>query len=556
MIKAPERVEIPEQEELRRDRFARILAVLIVVATLGVATVEYLHSIADQRADSAGVDAQVLSIQRQGEIVRADDAARANVDIYAYAEQQRTEDANAFQEYLAPSVQQGSSQATVLQDEEARWQQLASLTDDLTSVKPGTPYSPQNDINFPNALLANAEQESNRLFALEDADNQLRSDWQGRVGLLSVILTMLAVAIYLFGLSLTLQAYIRRWLVGLGIVLVVAGLAGTAVLQLFNPSAPPQGAADAYAQGMFQLETFYTQPGNQGLQAAEADFSRAIQLRPRFAQAYLERSMVRFLLGSPAPTAAIASITSASALQQQGDDLQRAYDLGLNDKLLLNNLAANRLLEAITQNRAGYYGDALGYLKSAIALDPDDPLLYYNQGLAYLGQGDTAQAQHSYTLAVQHTLFTDAAGKVPRNDPAAEENYVAGALTPLDLLAQRRSDLSSTVTSLKELIVNGVDRKGAAQSSAAQVSQLALDVFPGELQWTASIANFDPSNDSVSTEWYYEDPQKLRLERDPGDLGPADGTGGQQRHVRRPVLRDTPLPAGHGPVPAARSFQG
>ncbi|MBV8445030.1 MAG: hypothetical protein JOZ92_03845, partial [Candidatus Dormibacteraeota bacterium] len=481
MIKAPERVEIPEEEELRRDRFARILAVLIVVATLGVATVEYLHSIADRSADSAGVAAQVLSIQRQGEIVRADDTARANIDIYAYAEQQRTEDANAFQEYLAPSVQQGSSEATVLQDEEARWQQLASLTDDLTPVKPGTPYSPQNDINFPTALLANAEQDSNRLFALEDANDQLRSDWQGRVGLLSVILTMLAVAIYLFGLSLTLQASIRRWLVGLGVVLVVGGLAGTAVLQLFNPTAPPDAAADAYARGMLQLETFYTQPGDQGLQAADADFTRAIQLRPRFAQAYLERSTVRFLLGSPTPTSGIASITTAAALQAQGDDLQRAHDLGLDDKLLLNNLAANRMLEAITQNRSSYYGDALGYLKSAIALDPNDPLLYYNQGLAYLGQGNTSQAHSSYVLAVQHTLYTDAAGKTPRNDPAAEETYVAGALTPLDLLAQHRSDLSSAVTSLKELIVDGVDRKGAAESSGAQVTQLALDVFPGEL---------------------------------------------------------------------------
>ena len=54
MIKAPERVEIPEQEELRRDRFARILAVLIVVATLGVATVEYLHSLADQSLQICG----------------------------------------------------------------------------------------------------------------------------------------------------------------------------------------------------------------------------------------------------------------------------------------------------------------------------------------------------------------------------------------------------------------------------------------------------------------------------------------------------------------------
>ena len=37
MMRPPERVEIPEAEDMRRERFARVLAVLIVVATLGVA---------------------------------------------------------------------------------------------------------------------------------------------------------------------------------------------------------------------------------------------------------------------------------------------------------------------------------------------------------------------------------------------------------------------------------------------------------------------------------------------------------------------------------------
>jgi tetratricopeptide (TPR) repeat protein len=359
-------------------------------------------------------------------------------------------------------------------------------------------------------LLAAAEVDSNRLFALQDADNQLRSDWQARIGLLSVILTMLAVAIYLFGLSLTLQARIRRWLVGLGVVLVVIGLVSTATLQFFNPSAPPDSAADSYAQGMYALQTFYTKPGNTGLQTADADFTQAIRERPNFAQAYLERSMVRFLMGSPDKTSAVPSITTESALQQQGDDLQKAYDLGLNDKLTLNNLAANRLLLAITQNQSGYYSTALGFLRAAQQLDPNDPTLYFNQGLAYLGQGNMQQAQQAYADAVQHTLYTDVATKTARNDATAEENYVAGALTPLDLMAAHRKDLAGDVTTLKQLVVSGVDRNGQAPSgSKAQVSQMALDVFPGELQWTASIGSFDAGSDSVSTQWYYQDPSNL-----------------------------------------------
>jgi len=274
MRRPPERVEIPEEEDLQRERFARILAVLIVVATLGVACVEYLHSIADKSADAAGVSAQKLSVERQGELVRAEDRARAEVDIYAFEAQERTQQGNAFQEYLNPTVQQGSAQASLLQLAEARWSTLADLTGDLTSVKSTGTTSQAQDAAFPNVLLSQASKEADRLFALEDAQNQLRGDWQARVGLLSVVLTMLAVAIYLFGLSLALHAAIRRWLVGLGVVLMAGAGLWTVVLLFANPSAPNDKAADAYADGVYSFSTFYTHSGDQGLKEADAGFTR------------------------------------------------------------------------------------------------------------------------------------------------------------------------------------------------------------------------------------------------------------------------------------------
>lgn len=509
MMKPPERVEIPEQEDLRRERFARILAVLIVIATLGVASVEYLHSIAEQRADSAGVEAQRLSIERQGEIVRADDAARANIDVYAHEQQQRTESGNAFQEFLSPAVAQGSSQAKLLQLEQERWSMLASLTGDLTDVKPSTAVSPQTDTNFPNVLLNQSERNANRLLALGDGKDQLRSDWLGRAGLLSVILTLLAVAIYLFGLSLTLQARIRRWLVGLGVVLVVVGALSTAVLQFSNPTEPSDAAADSYADGVYAMNTFYTRPGTEGLQEAYNDFSKAIQARPRFARAYLLRAEVQFLLGSPERNSSIVSITTPSSLQASSKDLQQAYDLGLRDKDLLNNLASVLLLLAVTKNDNSQLNPAISYIDQALKLDPNDPLLYYNKGYAYLAQNNMSQAQQEYGLAVQHTLYTDVSHKTLRNDPAIEEQEVAGALTPLDLLAHDHPNLASQVTSIKELIVNGVDRNQAAPGQAAKAKITQLSVFPGELQWSAQIDGIDITKANVSTEWWFQSPQKL-----------------------------------------------
>jgi tetratricopeptide (TPR) repeat protein len=509
MMRPPERIEIPEENELRHERIARILAVLIVIATLGVATAEYLHATSDKSADAAGVEAQRLSVERQGDLVRAADAARASVDVYAFSEQQRTQQANAFQEFLAPSVPAGSAEANLLQLEENRWSALADLTGNLTPIKFGDPTSPQNDVAFPNVLLSKSQKESDRLFALQDANNQLRGDWQGRAGLLSVTLTLFAVAIYLFGLSLTLQAAIRRWLVGLGLLLVAVGGVSLIALQFLSPSAPPEAAADAYADGVYALNTFYTQPGNAGLEEADKSFTKAVQLRPRFAQAYLQRSLVRFLLGSPQRNEAFVSITTADALAAQGADIQKAYDLGLRDKGVLNDLAANRLLQAIGGNHSDFYGQAITYLNAALKLDPNDPLLYYNKGLAYAGQGNMGSASQTYQDAVAHTLYTDVAKKTKRNDASAEESYVGTAITNLDQLTARRSDLGDLVKQEKELIVNGVGRNQAAPGATEPVSNVTLNVFPGELQWVGNIDNFDPSKDNVSTQWYYQDPQKL-----------------------------------------------
>lgn len=528
-MKPPERIELPEESAMR-ERFARILAVLIVISTLGVASVEYLHSVADNEADHAAVTAQQLGIQRQGELVRADDAARSQVEAYAYGAEQRTRQGNAFQQFLLPSVQEGSIEATLLNLEETRWSQLAALTDQLTDIKPGSPTAPAQDHSFPNLELTAAQHESNRLFALQDASDQLRTDWQTRAGFLSLILTLFAVAIYLFGLSLTLQAGVRRFLVGLGLLLVAVGSVWAMAFQFSSPEAAPDQAAQAYADGVEALGSFYSQPGDTGLRAADADFSKAITLRPTFAGAYVQRSEVRFLLGSPQRGDPVVSITTAAALQAQGDDLQHAYDLGERDKLLLNNLAANRLLIAIDNNQPADYAAALGFLTNAVKLDDSDPVLYYNIGLAHLGAGDVTAAHDAYQQAIDHTVYRDVARRTRRDDPTFEEAYVGGALTPLDLLAQHRPDLAGQVGAMKSFIVGGVDDIKPHSSAPAQVSKTAVQVFGGELQWTATLSGYDASRDEVSTQWYYEGSGKLGWSVLPAASGlrapAADAAGG------------------------------
>src|SRR4029077_5716962 len=83
------------------------------------------------------------------------------------------------------------------------------------------------------------------------------------------------------------------------------------------------------------------------------------------------------------------------------------------------------------------------------------------------------------------------------------------AITPLQLLADRRSDLAAQVTRMKEIIVDGVERPTGGPANQLAVGNLKLDTFPGELQWTGTLSGLDTSKDTVSTQWYHQDQQHL-----------------------------------------------
>ena len=505
MIRPPERPEIPEEEH-PRERIAQLLAVAIVIAALGVALVEFLHEFDGRHADAAGVEAQKLAIQEQGAVVRGEEKAQLQLDTYALTEEQRTRSANSFQQSI--NTTDGSAQAQFLSDEQSRWTQLAGLSGGFTTITPSGPTGPQKDIAFPNLVITQQQHDAYVLDAQQDAAKAERQAWQTRLGRYAVIITFFAIAGVLFGLALTLSSGVRRGMAGLGAVLLAAGVVWTGALQLSRPSTPSDKAADEYAAGIVAHNSAYTQNVDQGLRDADAHLSKAIELRPDFAQAYVDRSSVRFDLGSPQPNDPLASITTADGLKAQGDDLQKAYDLGLRTKDLLNNLGFNRLSLAIA-NKQPLYDQARGYIDQAITLDDSDPVLYYNRALSYLGGGQVESARAAYHEAVDHTVYSNVATKTPSRNTGRQEDLVTGALTDLTLLADHRSDLSAQVTEMKQLVVDGVQRPTGGPSKQLNVGALKLLVFPGELWWEGTVPGLDLNGDTVSTQWYHQDPQRL-----------------------------------------------
>lgn len=112
----------------------------------------------------------------------------------------------------------------------------------------------------------------------------------------------------------------------------------------------------------------------EGLDEAIADYTKAIDLQPDFAQAYLNRGLAH--AGQNCPTEAIADYNKAIALQS---DYAEAY---LNRGA--THLAQNRLKEATAD------------FEQAIKFNPNYAKAYNNRGLAYAAQGNPLAARNDF----------------------------------------------------------------------------------------------------------------------------------------------------------------
>jgi hypothetical protein len=533
VIKPPERVELPEDGP--KESFARVLAVAIVVGTLGLALVEFAHGIDSNQSDAAGIAAQRLGVERQGASVRGRELVQTEIDLLQMSELERARSANASQDLVTgPS---GASGAAAAADQQ-RWDSLANLTATLTSIREDAPDGPVQDLSFPNNALSEAARESLRLFALQDAANQERQAWESRLSQYFVIATLLAVAIYLLGLSLTMSPVVRRPMAGLALLMVTVAAVWGSALQLQRPVRAPDQAASLYADGMVADARARS---HADLVAADRLLSQAISERPDFAEAYAVRSVVRLQEGSPEARSQLLSISTPEALRRERTDAQKAYDLGLRTYLVLNNLAAADLLVGVEGGRDDLVRQSLPLLAETSSLDPGFPLPYANTGLAELVLGDRAAARSAYDQAIDRVLFTGS-DHHRRNDAYYTEQQVAGWLTPLDLIARHRPGLAGAVLSTKEHLVAAMQGRGLAD--AGTVSGAALQVFSSHLQWTARIDDVDLAHDVISIQWYHDDPSDLGWTaigyasgvRVPGRNGAA---GADAYFLQEPLLAET-----------------
>jgi tetratricopeptide (TPR) repeat protein len=558
--------EIPRVEELvgedehARDRYGRRIAIATVLTTLIAALVAFAqasalrtHDESDARAESYGALALESSSVNRGK-------AEVQINRFDLLTQQVRQAANAslFQQYGA------GSKATSLTA--ARWNTIASETESDTaaiaslanvpyicspSLQKHCPssnafYSPEEDPNFPARYVQSSQWQSDQLTALRDAANEEADDGEAEFVHYAAALTMLAVAVFLFGYSLTPQGRVRRRLYSRVATGFVAVASVWALFQVLAPlETPPKAAASDFANGETSLNI-----GN--YPAAITDFTKAIKLRPRFVDAYYGRAQAEYAGGLPhtgngltalPSTAGQVTVPSVAALDAAVKDGQQGRTKGGVSPIDLFDLGRDLFDRGLLEHRAGDLRGGRFDLERAAAEFRGQP------NSTYLVVGSELRiAEADLALGAPNTAADYKSAEAGLLKPGVpREQAVAAAITDLSLISTTRPALASRASAIVDQLVSvgetgtltAAGRKPSPTGTPVQITSISPQPDPGHaLYEITKPGNYNPLHDVLSAQWEYKDPlhgewtvlPQLSGPVAPGDLLAA-GSGYESNNV-------------------------
>jgi tetratricopeptide (TPR) repeat protein len=394
-----------EPQETAQARFDRFISVLIATVAVLVAVTATLQVYASGRAQAANRAVQQLSIAATEKRVTG-------------AVQLGYHWQGAFQVYREAELQSvGAGQ----EGDRAAADLYARLRDQLAAQSPmlQPPYFDSTATDFPNARGFAADLyliDAERLKEQAAAQAEIGRAWSNIANVFVIQLTLLTVALSLYGLSNTLAGRMRWMFVSLGSGIVLLNLAWAAILLLLPRPAVAPAAIDAYANGVGQAyEGNYA--GAIGL------FDQALAAKPGYANALYERGGAHLSQGEYQPAAA----DFAAAIQAGRNDENANRSLAWADYLVGAFDQARAVNQRLLQKQSGSVGVLL------------------SQGLVLLVQGEAEGARAAYdqgvTEAARLVAEARAQGAEPPSSLWLDLDASASALQDLlDSLAGRPHD--------------------------------------------------------------------------------------------------------------------
>jgi len=424
----------------------RVLTFAIVLGTLVAALGGFMLNRASGAASDDSDRAQQLGLLGSAAETSAYQQAETDYSLYLYKE---ALSAKAAQEMLEAGYDQPGTSNWAALYQAARAQVAAAGTGLAADLRPNLGNG-DPDPNFPKDFFAERARYGTYLQAKADGYNDAAGKWSALVNSYTAIVTMVAVALFLFGSAYVLYGRNRLLFSVLGTALVLTGLAwGAGLVATRQPGTPSDAAAMDYANGVVALAQAVTPAG---YQAAIDDFSAAIAARPDYAQAYAQRSQAEVGRGSEQLGGGFVSTVAPQWERLSIRDDLAAYRLGDRDTSLVADVGWDYYYQWLMDGGRGRPpAQAVAFDRRAVGLDPQDPVSLMNLGLAQLARGAYRGAEASYLAAATHMLYSCSAPAVlstctrplPSTDGSLQLDWLAGGLQDLMNLGETPAAASS-----------------------------------------------------------------------------------------------------------------
>jgi hypothetical protein len=219
----------PPQSQGKPDRYKIIIIALTMLTTIVTAVVAGLQADANIRSNNANRDSQYYAMLAAGELQRL--GLQGNYDINTMSEYLRESQTSLVMQITAlEQTEQGDEDAAAVSNlmalgAQARADKAQSFSIFYTDPR----YAPTTDDGLPNAeaYLADAHTKANELALQQNTAADEYHLWNNKADIYVSILTVLAVAFFLFGLAQALKEGMRLTFTIFGTVTLTAAILWT-----------------------------------------------------------------------------------------------------------------------------------------------------------------------------------------------------------------------------------------------------------------------------------------------------------------------------------------